>query len=246
MITGLDDQASVDRAFAVGAADYVTKPIHWAVLRQRVRRLLQQSRLHRQLEVANQELQRLASVDGLTQVANRRCFDEQLEHEWQRAARSQSYTPNGSNPLSLILCDVDLFKQYNDTYGHQAGDQCLQQVAKVIAKSVKRPADLTARYGGEEFAILLPETNSLGAGWVAAQIVAQIQRLNIPHTGSPTGYVTLSAGVATIDFCSEVCSQQLITLADMALYEAKQAGRNRVSTHLEIKSSMTQPTLKTI
>jgi diguanylate cyclase (GGDEF)-like protein len=246
MITGLDDQVSVDQAFKVGAADYVTKPIHWAVLRQRVRRLLQQSKLQYQLEVANQKLQRLASIDGLTQIANRRCFDEHLEYEWQRAARSQSRVLNGSASLSLILCDVDFFKQYNDTYGHQAGDRCLQQIAEVIAKSIKRPADLAARYGGEEFAILLPETHSLGAGWVAAQIVAKVQSLAIPHASSPTGCVTLSAGVATVDSCLGSNVQQLVALADIALYQAKQAGRNQVSTQLEDKNTIAQLALKNI
>ncbi|NER30274.1 MAG: response regulator, partial [Symploca sp. SIO1C4] len=123
MITGLNDQESVDRAFAVGATDYLTKPIHLAVLRQRVRRLIQQFQLYQQLEEANRELRRLALLDGLTGVANRRRFDEYLEDEWNRMVRERL-------PLSLILCDIDFFKRYNDTYGHQAGDDCLRRVAE--------------------------------------------------------------------------------------------------------------------
>ena len=192
MITGLDDQESVDRAFAVGAVDYVTKPVHWAVLRQRVRRLIQQSqlqqqqaRLQQQLEVANRDLQRLASTDGLTQVANRRCFDEALHQEHRRMRRSQFCVP-GANPvsLSLILCDVDYFKLYNDVYGHQAGDRCLQQVAQAISDIVNRPMDLVARYGGEEFVVLLSETDAVGAAHIAEQICNQVRSLAIPHLDS--------------------------------------------------------------
>lgn len=133
MITGLEDQQSVDQAFEVGAADYFTKPIHWALLRHQVRRLIQQSQLYRQLEDSNQKLeevnqmlQRLASVDGLTQVANRRCFDETLIHEWQRISREQ-------DSLSLIFVDIDYFKRYNDTYGHLAIG-ALSRWRKLLAK----------------------------------------------------------------------------------------------------------------
>ncbi|HEY9646472.1 MAG TPA: response regulator, partial [Chroococcidiopsis sp.] len=137
MITSLDDQQSVDMAFASGADDYVTKPIHWAVLRQRVKRLIYQHQLHRELHDANQKLaeanfalERLVSLDGLTQVANRRRFDQCFQFEWQRLARDQQY-------LSLILADIDYFKAYNDTYGHQAGDRCLYQVAQAIQQATK-------------------------------------------------------------------------------------------------------------
>ena len=181
MITVLDDPASVDRAFEVGATDFVTKPIFWAVLRQRVRRVLENSwamkelqrqiererLLTEQLEIANRELERLASLDGLSQIANRRCFDQQLAQEWKRLQREQL-------PLSLILCDIDFFKVYNDTYGHQAGDECLRQVAYTIHQAVRRPADFTARYGGEEFAVILPNTEATGAVRVAEKIRAQV------------------------------------------------------------------------
>ncbi len=222
MITGLDDQASVDRAFEVGASDYVTKPIHWAVLRQRVRRLLQQSQLYKQLELANQALQRLATSDGLTQIANRRRFDEYLDQEWRRMVREKA-------PLSLILCDVDFFKTYNDTYGHQAGDKCLQQVAKALSLCVSRPADLVARYGGEEFAVILPNTNAEGAVQIAEKVRFKIKALEIAHANSQVSTcLTLSLGVASIVPSHESSPAMLISAADQALYQAKAEGRDAV------------------
>jgi len=228
MITGLEDQASVDKAFAAGATDYVTKPIHWAVLRQRVRRLIQQSQLLQQLETANQQLQYLAAVDGLTQLANRRQLDTHLEAEWRRMAREQG-------PLSVILCDVDFFKHYNDALGHQAGDECLRQVAQVIGQVAKRPGDLAARYGGEEFAVILTNTDLDGALQVAEMLQASIQHLQLPHPNSRvSAYVTLSTGVSTTcpERVSHLLPEALIGAADKALYEAKAMGRDRICTHV--------------
>jgi diguanylate cyclase (GGDEF)-like protein len=221
MITGLEDQESVDHAFDVGAIDYVTKPIHWPVLRQRVKRLIQQSQLQYKLEVANQELQRLVTIDGLTQVASRRRFEEYFAQEWQRMAREQL-------PLSLILCDVDYFKSYNDTYGHRVGDRCLQKVAQAIKNTVKRPADLVARYGGEEFAVILPKTQTQGALLLADKICSVVRRLAIPHSKSQVSdYVTISAGVATDIPQPGSDLQEMISAADRALYQAKIDGRDR-------------------
>ncbi|MBD2101915.1 PleD family two-component system response regulator [Leptolyngbya sp. FACHB-261] len=221
MITGLEDKKSVDLAFEAGAADYVTKPIHWAVLRQRVRRLLRQSQLHQQLQAANHELQRMVTSDGLTGVANRRYFDEILEREWQRLAREQQ-------PLSLVLADVDFFKNYNDTYGHQAGDHCLKEVARAIAQAVKRPADLVARYGGEEFAIVLPNTEAQGAVHVAEEIRKAVQSLQLKHKASKVNeFVTLSLGVTGLLPQPNSSPELLILAADQGLYQAKAEGRNR-------------------
>jgi diguanylate cyclase (GGDEF)-like protein len=220
MITGLDDQESVDRAFAVGATDYLTKPIHWAVLRQRVRRLLQQSQLYQQLELATRELQRLANLDGLTGVANRRRFDEYLDAEWQRLARENL-------PLSLILCDIDFFKKYNDTYGHQAGDACLRRVADALSFCARRSVDLVARYGGEEFAVILPDTTVAGASQVAEEIRAVVNTLEIAHAQSAVSHhVTLSLGIACTQPNLNLDPTMLIAAADAALYQAKAAGRN--------------------
>ncbi|QHU99114.1 response regulator [Synechocystis sp. CACIAM 05] len=222
MITGLDDEASVDRAFEAGAIDYVTKPIHWAVLRQRVKRLLYQSRLQYQLESVNQMLERLAKVDQLTQLANRRQLELFLDTEWSEAIREQY-------PFSILLCDIDYFKNYNDHYGHQGGDDCLQQVAKVLTKMVHRPKDLAARYGGEEFLIALPNTDLQGATHIGEDIQAEITRLAIPHAQSAIAdHVTLSIGCAsTIPYLGSSWSK-LVGAADQYLYEAKAQGRNRL------------------
>ncbi|OUL35847.1 diguanylate cyclase [Nostoc sp. T09] len=183
---------------------------------------IQQSELYHQLQQANQELQRLAASDGLTQVANRRCFDDTLKVEWQRLAREQAC-------LSLILCDVDCFKLYNDTHGHLAGDDALRQVAKTISQTVKRPADLVARYGGEEFAVILPNTDAKGAIAVAKEIQTNISALQLPHPNSlASKFITLSLGVATIIPHSQSSAASLIAAADQGLYQAKAQGRNCV------------------
>jgi diguanylate cyclase (GGDEF)-like protein len=222
MITGLNDQESVDRAFEAGAIDYVTKPIHWPVLLQRIKRLIHQSQLQQQQELLTQELQKLAIIDELTQVANRRKFEVYFDQEWRRMAREQK-------PLSLILCDVDFFKSYNDTYGHRVGDRCLQKVAQAIKDAAKRSVDLVSRYGGEEFAIILPNTDVAGATQVAQQICSAVTRLAIPHNSSPVScHVTLSAGVATIIPQPSSNCEEMIIAADKALYQAKSMGRDRV------------------
>jgi two-component system cell cycle response regulator len=182
---------------------------------------IQQFQLYENLTAANQELKLLASVDGLTQTANRRCFDEYLQRQWQRGVKEEK-------PLSLILCDLDFFKRYNDCYGHLAGDRCLKTVASAIAEIVHRPLDLLARYGGEEFVVVLPDTDLSEALQVARDILARVAQLKLPHARSGVGqYVTLSLGVAcTLPQLSQD-SVQLIAAADEALYEAKASGRDR-------------------
>lgn len=184
--------------------------------------LMQLKRTEAALLKANQELERLATLDSLTGVANRRLFDEYLGLEWLQMFREQS-------PLSLILCDVDFFKLYNDTYGHLVGDFCLQQVAATINTCVKRPADLVARYGGEEFAVILPNTDASGALNVAESIREKVQSLNITHAKSSVNeFVTLSLGVTTVIPNTEINPDILIAITDKALYSAKQQGRNRI------------------
>lgn len=183
---------------------------------------IQQSLLYEKLQQANQELKRLAMMDGLTRIANRRCFDEQLAYEWTRLTRDQA-------PLGLIFCDIDYFKYFNDTYGHLIGDVCLQQVAEALAQSGQRASDLVARYGGEEFAIILPNTDAPGALQVAEKIRQIIFDLNIPHCSSQVcEQLTVSLGVATMIPSVNDAYEVLVLAADRALYQAKQSGRNRV------------------
>lgn len=173
------------------------------------------------LESANDRLQRLATLDGLTQIANRRQFDICLQQEWLRLARE-------GQPLSLILCDIDYFKRYNDTYGHLAGDDCLRKVANALQQGIHRPADLLARYGGEEFAVILPNTGESGAMKVAENIREQVNGLQIPHAGSQVNpRVTLSLGVATTIPTPDRVPAELIARSDRALYQAKEQGRDR-------------------
>ena len=171
-------------------------------------------------------LQALSTVDELTQLANRRSFQEHLSNEWQRAMRSHT-------PLSLILCDVDYFKLYNDTYGHPQGDECLRQVAKAIGAAVHRPGDLAARYGGEEFVILMPETTSEGAQQVAKDAAENVRALQMEHKGSKVAsYVTISLGVTTVTPKPNLAISTLVDTADLGLYEAKRRGRNQMMVRL--------------
>ncbi|MRX11823.1 diguanylate cyclase [Pseudoduganella sp. FT25W] len=176
------------------------------------------------LESANRTLERQAMQDGLTGLANRRQFDVTLGNEFSRAMRHQ-------DTLAFIMIDVDYFKQYNDLYGHSAGDEVLRAVSKLIrALTPKRPGDLTARYGGEEVGILLPNTDLHGAQAVAERIRQAVEQLQMPHNGSPFGVVTLSAGIATIAPQRGVhLAGMLVEAADKALYVAKSEGRNRLS-----------------
>ena len=169
-----------------------------------------------------QQVEQLAVIDSLTGIANRRKFDRYITNEWRRLAREKA-------PLSLILCDIDYFKLYNDTYGHQAGDRCLHNIAQAISRVVKRPADLAARYGGEELAIILPNTDPEGAKKVAEKVSLQVKALQIPHINSPIDiYVTLSIGVAGYIPSHNSSPQMLIETADRALYKAKELGRDRI------------------
>ncbi len=174
------------------------------------------------LQQANERLNQLVCLDGLTQVANRYHFDQHLQQLWNLLSRSQK-------PLAILLCDVDYFKLYNDTYGHQAGDRCLQQVAMTIQKQVKRSGDLVARYGGEEFVVILSHTFGKDAVELAEKICKEVQQLNISHRFSPTEQVTISIGVSWVIPSVNYSSEQLIAVADKALYQAKHQGRNQVS-----------------
>jgi len=166
-------------------------------------------------------LAREVTIDGLTQIANRRAFDLRLEQEWQRLTREHL-------PLSLLLCDVDFFKRYNDRYGHPAGDECLRKVAKTIESCIRRPADLAARYGGEEFAVILPNTLKEGATFIAEEICRAIAKLCIPHEASfVKDRVSISIGISTALPERNVHPRSIIESADKGLYLAKNQGRDR-------------------
>jgi len=197
-----------------GGIDYITKPINPVILRARIRN-------HLELKKSRDALERLARIDGLTGMNNRRTFDEMLQREWKRQART-------SQPLSIIMIDVDHFKQYNDTYGHGAGDTCLRRVSQAAEGSLQRPADIVARYGGEEFVALLPDTMLEGAMAVAESIRAAIISLEIEHIESKVAaYVTVSLGVACMVPELDKDPGQLLEAADEQLYAAKSEGRNR-------------------
>jgi diguanylate cyclase (GGDEF)-like protein len=227
-LSSLGDDLNIEKGIAAGGDDYLLKPVSEIVLGAKIRAmqrivLMRASllALTRKLDATNQELTRISSSDSLTGVANRRHFDEALSVEWRRARRH-------SNSLAVLLCDIDYFKLYNDTYGQQAGDECLRRIATTIGRHTERPSDIVARYGGEEFAVILPETTIGGALMVAEKIRQATRELNIPHASSPVGQVTLSVGIASAAPGFDNPPDDLVLAADKALYRAKHDGRDRV------------------
>jgi len=181
----------------------------------------ERSKAEKELHLVNKQLHHLTITDALTQISNRRHFDNYLDQECERLSRSSSL------PLALILCDIDYFKLYNDSYGHQAGDDCLFRVAQVLFKATKSSSDLVARYGGEEFAVVIPQTDIIGAKRVAEQIHQQIALLKIPHKASNVAkHISLSIGIAIANPKQSCSPEQLIKIADDALYQVKDNGRN--------------------
>jgi diguanylate cyclase (GGDEF)-like protein len=215
------------RGLDIGAVDFISKPISEPLLLARVRTQLRVKHL-------TDELRRIATIDALTEVFNRRSFDDSLAREWKRAVRAGA-------PLGLLMVDVDHFKLFNDRYGHPAGDACLRSVAQVLRGACMRPADVTARYGGEEFAVLLPHTPRAGAMHLARRVMEAVTALGVPHEDSPTAdHVTVSVGVGCYDEASACwvaptledgeptsgcAALDLVRCADRALYDAKHAGR---------------------
>lgn len=247
VLSGNTDETLTLKAIQAGAQDYLVKEcLTSRLLHRSIQYVLERQSLltnldHKtqelellsvQLEAANQRLEALTTIDSLTQINNRRCFDETFLSEWNRLCREH-------HPLSLILCDVDYFKAYNNTYGHQAGDNCLRDIAQAIAKVVKRPADCVARYGGEKLAVILPNTDLEGAIQVAESIRTAIKTLAIPHQSSSIGEtISVSVGVASQVPNDNVAPSILIEAADRALYVAKQQGRDCVQTHQKDCSSL--------
>ncbi len=218
-----------DRLLGLLVAHHCSAPRQWQpweskLLQQlatQVAIAIQQSELYQQLQRANQQLENMVMVDELTQIANRRCFDIKLDSVWEYLLREQGF-------VSLLLCDIDYFKQYNDTYGHATGDDCLRLIAQAFKQSVKSSRDLVARYGGEEFVVILSDTASDGAFYVAQEIHQALEQLNIPHAASAVKHhVTLSIGIATVIPTPNMVPLDLIEAADQALYQAKANGRDR-------------------
>jgi diguanylate cyclase (GGDEF)-like protein len=176
-----------------------------------------------ELKIIRKELEVIAHTDSLTSLANRRSFDLAIDKEWKRATRNQT-------SISVILLDIDLFKQYNDRYGHLSGDDCLVHVANLIAANVNRPGDIAARYGGEEFVVLLPDTELAGAVMVAENIRLSLSNANLQHSASPFGIVTISSGVVSTSRTGEKSPKEFLVEADRLLYAAKSQGRNRVGS----------------
>lgn len=235
MVTGKTEVDYLKKAFDAGAMDYIRKPINKVELLARTNSAIKLIRKEKELqqavellEKANKELEQMASIDGLTEIANRKLFDTTLEKEWSRAKRNR-----GS--LALLMMDIDNFKAYNDTYGHQGGDKCLKKLAKLFEKLAFRPGDLAARYGGEEFAVILPKTDLLGAKKVAERMRQEVENLQLEHEASQVSdYVTVSVGLAVAEPVVKAGEKKLIEAADEALYRAKKAGRNRVMTSAKI------------
>ena len=213
-LTAKRSEADEIQGFKIGGCDYITKPFSPAIMLARIK-------THIQLKAKTDLLEKLASLDGLTEIPNRRAFDTALERQFNQAQRT-------GTPLSLLILDIDYFKKFNDHYGHPMGDECLRRVASTLMELTHRPEDLVARLGGEEFAILLPNTDNTGATLRAEQYRISIENLNIPHLlNNPTPYVTTSIGVGTITPKPSDHLRDLLKAADNALYDAKNRGRNQ-------------------
>jgi len=215
-ITGLSSNEDEEKGLSLDAADYISKPFSEKIVKLRVRN---------QIQIVNQmrTIKRLSMIDQLTNIPNRRSFDERLNMEWNRAIREQV-------PISLLMLDIDKFKNYNDTYGHQQGDIVLQAVAKILLMSSRRSSDFAARWGGEEFTVLLPNTPLPNAVDVAETIRVNMENEVIPCIGNSTTKVTVSIGVSTQIPARDSSLDAFISAADKALYAAKTAGRNLVKT----------------
>ncbi|MBL8021743.1 MAG: diguanylate cyclase [Leptospirales bacterium] len=233
IMTGKEGPQILPQAMDAGVNDFIFKPFHWLELVARVRnslrlrteiarRISREAELlegQRQLEGMLSKLEVTSNLDPLTAVANRRKFDEHLDREWKRGARAGFV-------ISMILLDIDFFKEYNSLYGHPGGDQCLKRMALGVRDVARRPTDLFARYGGEEFAIILPETPGPGAAHVAEIVRKAVEGLRIDHEGAPGKIVTASIGVASLLPARDASPEILVKAADRALYRAKQEGRN--------------------
>lgn len=214
-VTAMADENDEKQGLSIGAIDYITKPINPDITRARVKNFVTMKQQHDLLE-------NMALNDALTEIPNRRHFDSCLQIEWRRAIRAEE-------PIALLVIDIDHFKFYNDTYGHDEGDQCLKTVASVMHQQVERAGDLLARYGGEEFVCLMPHTALAGAITLGERLLSGVADMKIAHAKSPVReYVTLSIGAASVIPTQESSIEAFFKAADEALYKAKESGRNRI------------------
>lgn len=220
-VTGRNEDESYREGIEAGGDDYLIKPVSAMIIKAKIRAMERITEMRDQLNQLNAELEAISQLDSLTQIFNRRTFNERAQQQWLLAARQQT-------SISVLMIDVDHFKLFNDHYGHPAGDACLKKITQAIRTCLNRPFDLLGRYGGEEFIVLLPETDCLGAMRVADAISIELNRIAVRHEVSPThNTVTLSIGGAS---CAQTLSyslEELIKRADRALYKAKHSGRNR-------------------
>lgn len=232
LVSASDEKTILEEGFNVGAIDYISKPVDLVELRARVAaamRLKQEmdrrKARERELEVLKNKFEMLSNLDGLTGIPNRRRFDVAYAAEWMRARRDREH-------ISLLMIDIDFFKNYNDYYGHVQGDACLRMVAKAVAGALQRPADLAARYGGEEFVAMLPNTDETGARRIAEHIQSLVEEMGIEHRASNiSSNVTVTVGGACASPNLRLGPDILLEAADKALYTAKRAGRNRILVH---------------
>ncbi len=219
-ITAATEDEHLAKGLDAGGDDYLYKPVSPVVLESKLKAMARIVKMQKDIIAVSKQMEQLSYLDGLTHIFNRRGFDRAVTSEWKRMLRD-------GNTLTFMMIDLDYFKNYNDHYGHQAGDDCLIKVAAALEGELYRPADIVARYGGEEFAVLLPGTETIGAMQVAERFVEAVSAMKIPHADSAVSdCVTVSIGVATSDKTND-SMEKLIKSADAALYEAKTGGRNR-------------------
>ena len=218
-ITGLNDSNAEKKGLELGAVDYISKPFDDMIVKLRV---------HNQIQIINQlrTIEHLSMMDQLTEIPNRRNFDNRLHLEWGRAIRENV-------SISLLMIDIDHFKKYNDTYGHQQGDKALCMVAQILTQTLKRTSDFAARWGGEEFVVLMPNSDSFGGLEIGEQIRENVQEADLPCDNGSLTRVTVSIGVNTHKPALSCSINEFILKADRALYNAKNTGRNRVCPYNE-------------
>ena len=226
-LSSVNDEDLLAQGILAGGDDFICKPVSEVVLLAKVRAMLRIAARQREICEVHRQLKDIATLDSLTGIPNRRYFDDTLATEWKRCLRTET-------PLSIVLSDVDFFKQFNDIYGHQAGDACLKAVASTLSESLFRVEDSVARYGGEEFVAILPGTDASGAYAVAERMRQSARELCIPHQSGIGGQLSCSFGVASIFPSPDKVPHQLLRFADAGLYAAKRGGRNRVEINSEL------------